>query len=109
MLRWAGGGYLLWLGARTLCRQRAGAGAATAPVRSARLFREGVLVDLLNPKTGLFFLAFLPGFVHAGHGPVALQVAVLGLCFVVLATLTEGAYALGAAWLSRRGRMGTGS
>jgi threonine/homoserine/homoserine lactone efflux protein len=56
---------------------------------------------VLNPKTTLFFLAFLPGFVHAGHGPVALQVAVLGLVFVGLAALTDGAYALAAARMSR--------
>ena len=60
----------------------------------ARLFRDGVLVDLLNPKTGLFFLAFLPQFVEPGRGPVAAQVLVLGVCFVVLAAMTDGAYAL---------------
>ena len=63
-----------------------------------------MLVDLLNPKTALFFLAFLPGFVERGHGPVALQVVVLGGCFVALATLTDGAYALAAARISRRVR-----
>jgi threonine/homoserine/homoserine lactone efflux protein len=66
-----------------------------------------VLVDLLNPKTALFFLAFLPGFVHAESGPVALQVVVLGLVFVGLAALTDGAYALAAAHVSRRLRAGT--
>lgn len=101
-LRYGGAAYLLWLGIRTLRRSRA---ATPAPLGGAvsyrRLFRDGVLVDVLNPKTSLFFLAFLPGFVHDGHGPVALQVVVLGLVFVALAALTDGAYALAAARVSR--------
>jgi threonine/homoserine/homoserine lactone efflux protein len=102
VLRYGGAAYLLWLGVRTLRRSRAG--APVQPVGRAsygRLFREGVLVDVLNPKTALFFLAFLPGFVREGAGPVALQVLVLGLVFVVLAALTDGAYALAAARVSR--------
>ena len=63
-----------------------------------------MLVDLLDSKTALFFLAFLPGFVERGHGPVALQVVVLGGCFVALATLTDGACAVAAARISRRVR-----
>jgi threonine/homoserine/homoserine lactone efflux protein len=105
-LRYAGAAYLLWLGVRTLRRTRTGAPAGLAPASHARLFRDGVLVDLLNPKTALFFLAFLPGFVHAGHGAVALQVAVLGLLFVALAALTDGAYALVTARVSRGVRRG---
>jgi threonine/homoserine/homoserine lactone efflux protein len=101
-LRYGGAAYLLWLGVRTLRRSRSAAPAALGGAASyRRLFRDGVLVDVLNPKTSLFFLAFLPGFVHAGHGPVALQVVVLGLVFVVLAALTDGAYALAAARVSR--------
>jgi threonine/homoserine/homoserine lactone efflux protein len=101
-LRYGGAAYLLWLGVRTLRRNRAGAPTALAPASHARLFRDGVLVDLLNPKTALFFLAFLPGFVTEGAGPVALQVVVLGLVFVGLAALTDGAYAVAAARISRR-------
>jgi len=105
VLRWAGGAYLLWLGAQALRRRRAAlAGAPASRTSKARLFRQGVLVDLLNPKTALFFLAFLPGFVERGQGPVAMQVAMLGCCFVVLATLTDGAYALASARISRRVR-----
>jgi threonine/homoserine/homoserine lactone efflux protein len=105
-LRYGGAAYLLWLGVRTLRRNRAGAPAALVPAAHGRLFRDGVLVDLLNPKTALFFLAFLPGFVHEGHGPVALQAVALGLVFVALAALTDGAYALVAARVSRRARRG---
>jgi threonine/homoserine/homoserine lactone efflux protein len=103
-LRYAGAAYLIWLGLRAL-RRREDVGA-TRPGGASyrRLFGEGVLVDVLNPKTSLFFLAFLPGFVDAGQGPVALQVAILGLVFVALAALTDGAYALAAARLSGRAR-----
>jgi threonine/homoserine/homoserine lactone efflux protein len=101
-LRYGGAAYLLWLAVRALRRSRADAPAPLGGAASyRRLFRDGVLVDVLNPKTSLFFLAFLPGFVHDGHGPVALQVVVLGLVFVALAALTDGAYALAAARVSR--------
>src|ERR671917_2088170 len=107
LLLYAGAAYLLWLGVRTLRRSHGRAGAPGPAASRARLFRDGVMVDLLNPKTALFFLAFLPGFVHAGAGPVALQVVLLGVVFVALATLTDAAYALAAARMSggvRRGR-----
>jgi threonine/homoserine/homoserine lactone efflux protein len=104
-LRYAGAAYLIWLGIRALRRGAENVEATRSGGTSyGRLFREGVVVDVLNPKTSLFFLAFLPGFVDAGHGPVALQVAVLGLVFVALAALTDGAYALVAARLSRGAR-----
>jgi len=61
-----------------------------------------------QPEDGPFFLAFLPGFVDTARGPVATQVAVLGACFVALATLTDGAYAVTAARLSRKVRSRAG-
>jgi threonine/homoserine/homoserine lactone efflux protein len=102
VLRYGGAAYLLWLAVRTLRRSRPEAIGAPAPASRARLFRDGVMVDLLNPKTALFFLAFLPGFMRADAGPVALQVVVLGLVFVALAALTDGAYAVATARVSRR-------
>jgi threonine/homoserine/homoserine lactone efflux protein len=102
-VRYAGAAYLVMLGVRQLRRRAVVPGEAvtTPPASRPRLFRDGVLVDLLNPKTGLFFLAFLPQFVEPGRGPAALQVLVLGGCFVVLAALTDGSYALAAAGLRR--------
>lgn len=104
VVKYAGATYLVALGIRQLLRRTTPASeAADAPAKTyARLFRAGVLVDVLNPKTGLFFLAFLPQFVEPSRGPVAPQVLVLGVCFVVLAALTDGAYALVAAEVRRR-------
>ncbi|TWD84755.1 threonine/homoserine/homoserine lactone efflux protein [Kribbella amoyensis] len=69
---------------------------------SLRIFRDGVLVDLLNPKTVLFFLAFLPQFVQPGSGP--LQILVLGGYFVLLAAACDAAYAVAAGGFATRVR-----
>lgn len=91
-LKLLGAGYLVWLGFRTILTARRDALAATAghgaapPIGSRRAFREGVLVEALNPKTAAFFLAFVPQFVSPATGSVALQFAVLGLISVALNT-----------------------
>jgi threonine/homoserine/homoserine lactone efflux protein len=67
---------------------------SVAPRSLRRLYLDGVVVTVLNPKTGLFFLAFLPQFIDRARGPVAGQSLALGLTFVGLAIFTDGAYAL---------------
>ncbi|GJD51954.1 hypothetical protein OPKNFCMD_4713 [Methylobacterium crusticola] len=96
-LKLAGAAYLVWLGLRTLrsARREAVSGTPAAPVGPRRAFREGVLVEALNPKTAAFFLAFVPHFVDPA-GRVALQFAVLGLLSVALNTLADIAVALAA-------------
>ena len=96
VVKYAGVTYLVVLGVRQLrrCAVPASQTSDSPGTSYARLFRDGIMVDLLNPKTGLFFLAFLPQFVEPGRGPVAVQALVLGVCFVVLAVVTDGAYAL---------------
>ena len=94
-LKLAGAAYLVWIGIRTI--QAARRDAATAlqgrpampPVGPRRAFREGVIVEALNPKTAAFFLAFVPQFVDVQAGSVALQFVVLGTISVVLNTLGD--------------------
>ena len=93
-LKLVGAAYLVWIGVRTIvaARQEAGREPAAGPVPSVgvhRAFREGVLVEALNPKTAAFFLAFIPQFVSPDAGPVALQFVVLGLLSVALNTLAD--------------------
>lgn len=89
VLKLSGAAYLVWMGVRTL----RGTAQEATPAASGKLYRQGLLVDALNPKTAMFFVAFLPQFIDP-TGNVALQTLVLGLTFVALATLTDTAYAL---------------
>ncbi|WP_395711695.1 LysE family translocator [Reyranella sp.] len=101
-LKLAGAVYLFWLGIRTIqaARRDASAGldgdvSAAPPVGPQQAFREGVLVEALNPKTAAFFLAFIPQFVDPAGG-VALQFMALGFVSVALNTLADVAVAFAA-------------
>lgn len=91
-LKLLGAAYLAWLGIRTILAARADALAVAAgqggapPVGLRRAFREGVMVEALNPKTAAFFLAFVPQFIDPAAGGVALQFALLGIVSVALNT-----------------------
>lgn len=101
-LKLLGAAYLVWIGYRTFrAARREGlavlsSGAAAASVGPGRAFREGVLVEALNPKTAAFFLAFVPQFVDPQQGGVALQFVVLGFVSVALNTLVDIAVAFAA-------------
>lgn len=93
-LKLVGAAYLVWLGVRTVLVARRDAavtlaGGSAPPVGVRRAFREGVLVEALNPKTAAFFLAFIPQFVDPTAGGVALQFVVLGFVSVALNTLAD--------------------
>lgn len=98
IIKYAGAAYLIWLGLRKIFgrAEPSGVDVALPRVSHARLFREGFIVNLLNPKTALFFLAFLPQFVEVDRGHVAMQIAFLGLLFTGLGLITDGCYALAA-------------
>ena len=94
VVKYAGAGYLIYLGIVTL---RA---AATTPTvvehtsaSAARVFIQALTVTVLNPKTALFFLAFLPQFVDAAQGAMMTQILVLGGLFVALGIVTNSGYA----------------
>ncbi|HMM41879.1 MAG TPA: LysE family translocator [Thermomicrobiales bacterium] len=109
----AGAAYLFYLGLRSLLRGGAPHEAATiAPASLRRVFAQGVVVNILNPKVALFFFAFLPQFVDPARGPVAVQIMFLGCLYAVLSVSSDSMYALlaGAAggWLKSNGHFRRG-
>ncbi|MDQ3169107.1 MAG: LysE family translocator [Acidobacteriota bacterium] len=95
VVKLAGAGYLIYLGIRTLVSRAPGTATPHASPRPLRrLFTEGVLISVLNPKIAVFFLAFLPQFVSPGQGAVTQQIVTLGLLYVGLALITDSGYAL---------------
>jgi threonine/homoserine/homoserine lactone efflux protein len=110
VVRWVGAAYLIWLGVRRLLARDEDHAAAAGPDARRhglrRVFAQGVVVNVLNPKTAVFFFAFLPQFVDPSRGSVPFQVMVFGVAFVVLGLVSDGAYAMlastGAGWLRRR-------
>jgi threonine/homoserine/homoserine lactone efflux protein len=93
----AGALYLIGLGLWTLFSQRAEPDVALGGERNLRrAFAQGIVVNVLNPKTALFFLAFLPQFVDPDASHPAVQIAVLGLLFAVLGLVTDSLWAIAA-------------
>jgi threonine/homoserine/homoserine lactone efflux protein len=93
VVKYVGAAYLVYLGVRKLLERPEERQELLVAGRS-RLFLNGALVQLLNPKIAIFFVAFLPQFVHSSRGPVAFQILVLGTIFTLLAILSDGAYVL---------------
>jgi len=120
LVKLAGAVYLVYLGVKTLRGPRTDtpAEAVALPNALRRVFRDGFVVALLNPKTAVFFAAFLPQFMTAGAQPGE-QGLLLGSLFVAVAAVTDAAYAIGASaasvyvarsrWAQRSGRVLTGS
>jgi threonine/homoserine/homoserine lactone efflux protein len=95
VVKYLGAAYLIYLGVRTLLsRQENHQTPVPAPKSFSQLFAQGFLVNLLNPKTALFFYAFLPQFVDPTRGTVIGQILVFGVLFVLLASCTDSLYAL---------------
>jgi threonine/homoserine/homoserine lactone efflux protein len=102
IVRYAGAAYLVWLGIRRLRAKGPSMPENAAPVAMSRVVAQGFVVNLFNPKTAIFFVAFLPQFVEPGAGPVPLQLAILGVLFVVLGAMSDGTYALVASAVGSR-------
>ena len=88
-LKFAGALYLVWLGLKTFREARDPLPQQAIVAGTQQVFQEGVLVEALNPKTAVFFLAFIPQFVDPAGGYVALQFIALGLISVALNTLAD--------------------
>ena len=120
IVKWAGAAYLVWIGVRTWRSADAPEERTSVPSGQtvAQIFREGFLVEVLNPKTALFFLAFVPQFVDPARGAVWVQFLALGITFVALSvafcallvTVASSARALfeGTPRSRRTARMATG-
>jgi threonine/homoserine/homoserine lactone efflux protein len=93
VVKYAGAAYLVFLGIRRLL-ERDEARVELRERGLRRIYGQGVVVNVLNPKTALFFFAFLPQFVDVAAGHVTLQLVTFGLLFVVLALLSDSAWAL---------------
>jgi len=110
----AGAAYLTWMGVRTLIAARSTAPlSANTPGESDQspvsrhtdlrlIYRDAIVVNILNPKTAVFFLAFVPQFVDPTAGHANVQLLALSAWFVGLGLLSDSAYAMGAAWLKAR-------
>jgi threonine/homoserine/homoserine lactone efflux protein len=98
-LRFAGAAYLVYLGIQRW--RQAGAVTAPLPAPLGRIFLQGFVTQLLNPKVAVFFIAFLPQFLNTAQ-PIAPQVMVLGAVYIAIAIAVDATYVLAAAAVSRR-------
>jgi threonine/homoserine/homoserine lactone efflux protein len=103
VVKYLGAAYLIAVGIRRLAGWERANGPQARETRDLhRLYRQGIVVNTLNPKTALFFLAFLPQFVDPGRGTPWLQILALGLLFAALGFCSDGAWALVAGTLGER-------
>ncbi|RUY50002.1 LysE family translocator, partial [Mesorhizobium sp. M7A.F.Ca.CA.001.13.2.1] len=102
VIKYIGAAYLVYLGIRAIIEKTpANPAAGALAISAGKAFRQAVLTEVLNPKTALFFLAFLPQFVRPENGSVMLQMTALGVIFVILGLFSTVVFAVSA------GRLGT--
>ncbi len=103
LLKYAGAGYLIFLGCKKIFgkKQTAESIRALPPQSMKTIFWQGMVVNVLNPKCALFFFAFLPQFIHPAAGNITVQVLFFGLLFTIMAFITDGSYALAAGRLGK--------
>jgi threonine/homoserine/homoserine lactone efflux protein len=109
IVKYAGAAYLVWMGITNI-RARVATLEVPADIdrrqTSSRMFGQGLIVNVLNPKVGLFFVAFLPQFIDPGRGSSTTQILMLGAVFVAIAIVSDLVYALASgaigSWLKRR-------
>ncbi|WP_400164583.1 LysE family translocator [Brevibacillus sp. TJ4] len=110
IVTYMGAAYLIYLGCKTLCSRsdRTTSEIPEVPRKTyVKIFAESALVEVMNPKTALFFLAFFPQFISPQAGSVAGQFLLLGAIFIILAFLSDGLYAVLAASIRNRIKAGS--
>ncbi len=98
-VKYSGAVYLVFIGLRTLIRRPAIIDASVSSMTNAQAFRQGFIINTLNPKVALFFLSFLPQFIDQDKSSNALQALTLGTVFVICGFFTDGIYSLTASSL----------
>ena len=102
VVKYLGAVYLIYLGITTLMAPTKQVdNTPIANMSHRKIFRQGMIVNILNPKTALFFFTFIPQFVDPGRGSVALQIVFLGSLFLLMAIVTDGIYAIVAGTLGQ--------
>lgn len=108
IVKYVGAGYLIWMGIGSLRARSAKFETQEISCRASysRLFAQGMIVNVLNPKVGLFFIAFLPQFIDPSRGNSTVQILVLGGVFVAIAVISDLVYAFASgaigSWLNAR-------
>lgn len=102
VLKLAGAAYLLYLAYQAFRAPIQKLGADAPKIRGLDLYRRGLIMNITNPKVAIFFLAFFPQFMDPSQGGMVLQVAQLGLIFVLVTFVVFGSIAVAAGGLSAR-------
>jgi threonine/homoserine/homoserine lactone efflux protein len=103
VVKYLGAAYLIYLGVQKLRGEESfEVTSSAAGVKLSRVFGQGVVVNVLNPKTALFFFAFIPQFVNASRGPVAEQILFLGLLFAVMGVVSDSLWGVFAGTIADR-------
>lgn len=100
VIKYIGAAYLVYLGIKAIAEKApASLAQGRAPITASKAFKQAVLAEVLNPKTALFFLAFLPQFVNPANGNVMVQLTVLGVLFALIGFVSTIVFAVGAGGL----------
>ena len=102
-VKYLGAAYLIYLGVQKLRHDDSlDLSAGTERTKLSRVFGQGIVVNVLNPKTALFFFAFIPQFVNASRGPVAEQILFLGLLFAAMGVVSDSLWGVFAGTVADR-------
>ena len=103
LVKYLGAAYLVYLGIRKIISKEDEAKAGVSQQEKlSRIYTQGFVVNIFNPKTALFFFAFLPQFINTSSGSVTLQMFLLGIIFVVMAIITDSCYAFASSSLANQ-------